>query len=85
LKIDLDYVVPNYRDFKIGRYIFTKQKALFLERGYKKLIACARNSKHKKYLQRMGFDLDPTQSNPENSSCYHLMLDQSEDQVLDVN
>jgi len=55
LKIDLDYVVPAYRDFQIGKYVFRNRKELFLDRGYTKLRTATCNEKHARYLHKMGF------------------------------
>jgi hypothetical protein len=55
LKIDVDYAVPQYRDFKMGSYLFTKKKNLFLEKGYTNLLSYTNNPKHEKYLVKMGF------------------------------
>lgn len=62
LRIDFDYVVPTYRDFKIGEYIYKHKKQLFLDKGFSSLVTFTNNDKHKKYLHKMGFyhykDLD---------------------------
>mgnify|MGYP005833409463 CR=1 FL=1 len=55
LLVDLDFVVPEYRDFKVGKYIFQEQIGYFLGLGYKEIQAAAFNEKHRKYLKRMGF------------------------------
>lgn len=55
LKIELDYVIPEYRDFKIGNYLFETQKDYFLNKGYNKFVSISLNSKHDKYLEKMGF------------------------------
>ncbi len=55
LKIDLDFVTPEYRDFKIGTYIYETRKDYFLDAGYSKLICLSPNEKHIKYLKKMGF------------------------------
>ncbi|QLY39908.1 YgjV family protein [Hujiaoplasma nucleasis] len=57
LKVDLDYVIPSYRDFKAGKYIYEKNKDIFLSRGYQKLITFSDNDKHDKYLVKMGFKI----------------------------
>lgn len=57
LKVDLDYVIPSYRDFKAGKYIYEKNKDIFLNRGYQKLITFSDNDKHDKYLVKMGFKI----------------------------
>lgn len=56
LKVELDYVIPSYRDFKAGKYIYDKNKNLFLAKGYEKLITYSDNEKHDQYLIKMGFD-----------------------------
>lgn len=55
LKIDLDFVIPEYRDFKTGAFIYGKQRNHFLERGYSRFICTASNPKYVQYLKRMGF------------------------------
>lgn len=55
LFVELDYVIPEYRDFKIGKYLFDDQKAYFLTRGYNKLYARSFSKDHESYLLKMGF------------------------------
>ena len=55
LTIDLDFATPMYRDFKIGRFIFEKQRSFFRDMGIKRLISVSDNHAHTKYLARMGF------------------------------
>jgi len=55
LRVGLDYVVPEYRDYKNGRFIYHKLRKSFIEKGFKKAIADANNEKHKKYLKKIGF------------------------------
>ncbi len=55
LKIELDFVIPEYRDFKIGNYIFKTRKDYFLEKGYTNLISFSPNEIHANYLKKMGF------------------------------
>jgi hypothetical protein len=59
LKIELDFAVPQYRDFKMGRFIFKHQKELFKKKGYKSFISFAESPKHVKYLKKMGFEKLP--------------------------
>jgi hypothetical protein len=51
--IKLDYVIPGYRDFKTGKYVFNK---LFSETGIKKIFADSNNKMHINYLKKMGFE-----------------------------
>jgi hypothetical protein len=55
LEVLLDYAVPQYRDFKLGVYLFETQKEYFIEKGYTKLLAFADNENHIMYLEKMGF------------------------------
>lgn len=55
LLIDLDYVMPEYRDFKIGTFIFEHNEQYFREKGYKRLVGYASNEKQNSYMKRMGF------------------------------
>lgn len=51
----LDYVIPGYRDFKIGRFLFEEQAAFFRERGIRRFRSPGGNRTHQRYLRRMGF------------------------------
>ena len=55
LYIDLDFVMPEYRDFKIGKFIFEDNERYFTERGFSKLFCYASNKEQSGYLQKMGF------------------------------
>lgn len=55
LNIELDYVIPQFRDFKMGDYVFKSQKKLILESGYDRFIVFSENKKHIEYVKKMGF------------------------------
>lgn len=55
LRVQLDFVIPEYRDFKIGNYIFEDRKEYFLNLGYNTFHSYAVNKKHEDYLEKMGF------------------------------
>jgi hypothetical protein len=55
LLAELDYVIPMYRDFKVGNFLFNVNRDLFKEQGIKKIIALSGNSYHSRYLKRVGF------------------------------
>lgn len=55
LKIDLDFVIPNYRDFKIGRYLFTEKLDFFRSRNIRAIRTSAGNKDHNDYLEKTGF------------------------------
>lgn len=58
LKVDLDYVVPQYRDTKIGRFLFRDQADFFRRRGIHEIVAAADTDVHATYLRHMGFTGD---------------------------
>ncbi len=53
--IEIDFAIPEYRDFKTGNYVYRQNQNHFLEMGIKKLIADAKIKKHHQYLKKMGF------------------------------
>lgn len=55
LNIELDFVTPVYRDFRVGSYIFEHEKKYFLEKGFNSLICTSKNDAHIDYLKKMGF------------------------------
>jgi len=55
LKVSLDYVIPEYRDFKNGRYIFHRLKSKFINDGFDKVISPGQSVKHTRYLKKIGF------------------------------
>lgn len=56
LEIRLDYAIPQYRDFKLGRHIFETQRDRFKERGFKRFIYRGDAASHRGYLAKMGFE-----------------------------
>ena len=57
LVVKLDFVVPQYRDFKIGKFLFDENRSYFREKGIKEIVAAPGNNKHNQYLEEMGFEL----------------------------
>ena len=55
LNITIDYVTPQYRDFKIAKFLFDEQKVFFQAKGIETLKSNPGNEKHEKYLKRIGF------------------------------
>jgi hypothetical protein len=55
LRIDLDFVIPQYRDFKIGKYIYSSDSDLFDGPAPTCVWTDASNRDHAGYLERMGF------------------------------
>jgi hypothetical protein len=52
----LNYTVAKYRDYKVGRFIFEKEKQFLLSKGVKNIYySTVSNRQHEKFLYKMGF------------------------------
>jgi len=58
LKVELDYAIPELRDFKSGRFVYNNLRSRFLEMGFRKLVAEKSSKKHDQYLAKLGFKED---------------------------
>jgi hypothetical protein len=58
MEVLMDYVTPQYRDFKIGKYLYETEKNIFLSKGIHNLISDPGTVKHQRYLERMGFKVE---------------------------
>lgn len=56
LSVGLDYVIPEYRDFKNGKFIYLRLRNRFIQDGFTKVIADGRSVKYSKYLVKLGFE-----------------------------
>lgn len=56
LLIKLDYVTPAYRDSQIARWLFGQGRRVFTDAGFSRLVAEARTSAHRGYLEFLGFE-----------------------------
>ncbi|MBC7878525.1 MAG: YgjV family protein [Anaerolineales bacterium] len=56
-EIFLDFVIPNYRDFRAGKFLFEESAAYFQQKGIKRFVSQAGSPRHEAYLKRMGFQL----------------------------
>ena len=54
-RLDLDFAIPEYRDFKLGQFVYSKKIRFFKEHGFKKFVAVPLNHVHERYLLKMGF------------------------------
>jgi hypothetical protein len=69
--IELDFVIPGYRDLKIGKYVY---KNIFNKTGADRLFSYPGNAKHEDYLRKMGFEKDELDGRP----VYRLNSDQKD-------
>ncbi len=65
--VKINYTVPKYRDYKVGRFLFDAGNSFLAEKGIKRVIYhSVTNPKHKKFIMVMGFQKE----NYDNKSCY---------------
>jgi hypothetical protein len=55
LHVDLDYVLPEYKDFKNGKYIYFQLKDQFIAAGFTRVVAEGNNKRYFNYLKKLGF------------------------------
>ena len=55
LYISLDYVIPGYRDLKVGNYLLVDRADFFRNLGVDRIVSPGGNELHTQYLKRMGF------------------------------
>lgn len=53
--IDFDFVVPAYRDFKLGHFVIGEGRELATKFGFDKIRAKADSLEHERYLENLGF------------------------------
>jgi hypothetical protein len=56
-QIDLDYVVPKYRDFTPGEFVY-RRSDVFTGHGFHQVLAPPRMRDSKPYLNKLGFHTD---------------------------
>lgn len=61
IHVRLDYAIPGYRDFKMGKYVFSE---IFKYKKVKKIYSDPGNEKHESYLRKMGFVKTELNGNP---------------------
>jgi hypothetical protein len=72
LFVQLDYVIPRYRDLKLGKFIYQAQNAgLFQKRGIRRIYSRPGSREHAQYLRQMGFILQRSASGEQ---IYQLQL-----------
>jgi hypothetical protein len=56
-QIDLDYVLPEYRDFTPGEFVY-RRSDVFTDHGFKQVLAPPRMRESASYLNKVGFHRD---------------------------
>ncbi len=58
LHVGMDYVTPEYRDLKNGKFIYRHLRSRFVKQGFKRVVAPAFSKKYEKYLRKLNFKKD---------------------------
>jgi hypothetical protein len=58
LVVGLDYVIPEYRDFKNGRYVYYSLREQFIKAGFIMVKADKNYLKNDQYFKKLGFKKD---------------------------
>lgn len=54
-QVQLDYVIPAYRDLKVARFLYSPKSAVFADPRITHLESAPGTTKYRTYLERMGF------------------------------
>jgi hypothetical protein len=69
--VKINYTVPKYRDLKVGKFIFEKEKKYLIDKGIKKIVyKRVYNKNHEHFLKIMGFNKQLV----DGSECYFKTL-----------
>ena len=69
--VDIDFVIPGYRDLRIGKFVYAQDYGLLKSEGVRVVYSKPGTQKHQEYLRKMGFQ--PFQT-PEGDQLYRLQL-----------
>lgn len=56
LQLRLDYAIPLFRDYRMGRFLYDANADFFVDRGITSLASSGQTKQHSAYLRKMGFD-----------------------------
>lgn len=60
-EVVINYTLKKYRDYKVGRYIFDKEKNFLISKGVKRIVyRQVANPNHLRFLKVMGFAKEQT-------------------------
>jgi hypothetical protein len=56
VEVLLDFVIPQYRDFRVGQFLYSSRSGVFRDPRCDRAWSEAGNTTHNDYLERMGFE-----------------------------
>ncbi len=55
--VSINYTLKKYRDYKVGKFIFKKERNFLISKGVKRIVYNeVHNKSHVKYLKNLGFE-----------------------------
>lgn len=55
-RVFLDFAIPAYRDFKMGRWLYGRRRDVFADLGVERVVATGPTAAQRDYLRRSGFE-----------------------------
>ncbi|MDP1548184.1 MAG: YgjV family protein [Anaerolineales bacterium] len=57
-RIFLDFVIPGYRDFRAGKFLFDESAEFYRQLGIARVSTAPGSKKHETYIKHMGFQME---------------------------
>jgi hypothetical protein len=67
MELRLDYAIPRFRDYRMGRFLYDSNASFFVDRNITRIATSARTKHYIRYLEKMGFTESET-------GCYERSL-----------
>ena len=64
IEVELDYVVPQYRDFKVAEFLYSDRSQVFHQGERRRIWTRPGNDSHRQYFQRLGFTVAEVDDRP---------------------
>ena len=64
VEVELDYVVPQYRDFKVADFLYSDRSGIFSKRGRRRIWTRPGSAVHVEYFERLGFQPTSVEGKP---------------------
>lgn len=55
MDLRLDYAIPRFNDYRMGRFLYDANASFFVERNITTITASVHTKQHARYLEKMGF------------------------------
>ena len=55
MELRLDYAIPRFRDYRMGRFLYDSSADFFLDKNITTIVASAQTKGYASYLKKMGF------------------------------